>query len=411
MIGAGSSGIQIVPALQPDVERLDHYIRGRTWIATTFAAEEVAKRNDTGSNFAFTKEEIDAWIKDPALYLSYRKMLESGLQGGYIVTEKGSDAQKEARRFFTQLMTDSLKKKPEIAKHLLPDFPPLCKRLTPGPGYLESLTKDNVDTIATAIERITPTGIQTTDGKHREVDAIVCATGFDTSYQNRFPIYGIGGVKLGERWKARVDTYLSMCVDGFPNLFMSLGPNSSVGNGNLLMLLERQANYAAAALSKMQTENILTIQPSPKAVKNFTDFCDAYFPRTVFSEECSSWYKGGTGPNGRVVALWPGSSLHAIQALEKQRWEDFEYTYVDGNEFGWIGDGWSKLDRMDGVDRSYYLDTQRMIHEPLEDRTGMKGMVGDVARAALDEGTGNEGISNGLTSNGATANGKESNGS
>ncbi|MCJ1292903.1 hypothetical protein MMC34_004456 [Xylographa carneopallida] len=391
VIGAGSSGIQIVPTLQPEVKRLDHYVRGRTWIATTIAADEVKKRNDTASNFDFTKDEIDAWLKDPTLYLSYRKKLEAELQSGHIITMKGSEAQKEARAFFTQLMRDRLAKKPQVADHMIPDFPPLCKRLTPGPGYLEALTKDNVDVVPTAIERITATGIETTDGKHREVDAIVCATGFDTSFQNRFPIYGIGGVKIGDRWKSRVDTYLSMMVDGFPNFFMSLGPNSGVGGGNLLMLIERIAEYTAQVLYKIQTENILTVQPTYKATQYFTDFCDAYFAGTVFSEECSSWYKGGTGKNGRVVAIWPGSSLHAIQTLAKPRWEDFEYTYVDGNEFGWIGDGWSTLDRLDDADKTYYLDNQQMIHQPLEERTRFEGLAGDLARTALSEENGKNG--------------------
>ena len=338
VIGAGSSGIQIVPHIQPGVKRLDSYIRGRTWIATTIAADEVKKRNDTSSNFDFTEDEIYAWQKDPSLYLSYRKMLEAELQSGHIITMRGSDAQSEARAFFTQLMKERLSKKPSVATHLLPDFPPLCKRLTPGPGYLEALTKENVDVIPTAIERITLTGIQTTDGIHREVDAIVCATGFDTSFQNRFPVYGASGVKLGEKWAERQSTYLSITTSEFPNYFMSYGPNSGLGSGNLLMLFERIAEYTATTLAKMQTENIRTIVPSERAVNNFTDFSDAYFKGTVYSEECSSWYKTG-GKNGRVSALWPGSSLHAIEALKSPRWEDFEYTYVDGNEFGWFGNG------------------------------------------------------------------------
>ena len=367
VIGAGSSGIQIVPNIQPKVERLDHYIRGRTWIATGIAADEIKKRNDVGNNFEFAKEEIKAWKQNPDLYLAYRKKLETDLQSGHIITVRGSEAQMEARKLFTRLMKDRLAKKPHIVEHLLPDFPPLCKRLTPGPGYLEALTKENVDAITTSIDCITPTGIQTSDGKIRKVDAIVCATGFDTSFRNRFDIYGRSGVKLSEKWKARPRTYLSMTTDNFPNYFMSLGPNSGLGSGNLLIIIERMAEYVAQVLQKMQAENILTIEPSPQAVSNFTKYCDAYFEGTVHSEECSSWYKTG-GPNGQVTGLWPGSSLHAIKALEIPRWEDFVYTYVDGNDFGWIGDGWSQRDRLDDADRSYYLNTQQMLDQPLEER-------------------------------------------
>jgi len=155
-----------------------------------------------------------------------------------------------------------------------------------------------------------------------------------------------------------------MTVDGFPNLFMSLGPNSAVGTGNLLMLIERVSTYIGQCLSKIQTQNISTIVPKTRAVENFSDFCDQYFKGTVYSEECSSWYKSGT--QGRVTAGWPGSSLHAIQALETVKWEDFDYEYGDGNEFGWFGNGFSVRDHGDEMARTYYLDGQSMLHWPTE---------------------------------------------
>ena len=114
------------------MSRLDHYVRGRTWIATTIAGEEVQRRNPNGSNFNYTAEEIEAWKKDPASYLTYRKALEAELQGAHIICMKDSQPQVEMRMFFTRLMKDRLSKKPEVAEHLIPEFPPLCKRLTPG---------------------------------------------------------------------------------------------------------------------------------------------------------------------------------------------------------------------------------------------------------------------------------------
>ena len=375
VIGAGSSGIQIVPSIQPEVEHLDHYVRGRTWIADPFAGEELDKRGITSGNFQFTDEEKSKWHNDPTSYLAFRKKVEAELQGGHMVTMRGSDDQKNALEAFTTSMRNRLSSKPEIADHLLPTFPPLCKRLTPGPGYLEALTAANVSVIPTSISKVTPTGIIDAEGTHRAVDAIVCATGFNTSYRNRFPIYGSNNVLLSEKWRDRTSNYLSMTVDGFPNFFMSLGPNSSLGTGNLLILLERVSTYIGQCLAKMQTQNITTMAPRPCAVEAFSNFCDQYFKDTVFSEKCSSWYK--SGKEGRVTALWPGSSLHAIQVLESPRWEDFEYQYVDGNEFGWFGNGWSVRDRGDEMARTYYLDGQNMLHWPLDKNEEPHGEVQD----------------------------------
>lgn len=354
---------------------MDYYVRGRTWIASSFGSEFVLERNNgQDGNFEYTAEEIEAWKKDLESYIKYRKALEVGMQGSFAVTHRGSKEQEGAWKAFRENMQARLGKKKEIADRLIPDFPPLCKRLTPGPGYLEALVADNVEVIQTSIDHVDATGITTTDGNHRSVDAIVCATGFDTSFQGRFPIYGRGGVNLQDRYKVRPETYLSVATDQFPNFFQSLGPNAGVGNGNLLAVIEATALYVGQILQRLAQGNVRTIEPKRKQVENFTNYCDAFFKRTVFSAECGSWYKTAP-PNaspeerkrGRVSALWPGSSIHAIRALEKVRFDDYDMTTLDGNEFGWFGDGWAVAERTGDVEGlTGYLNNTRFIHEPLD---------------------------------------------
>jgi cation diffusion facilitator CzcD-associated flavoprotein CzcO len=155
------------------------------------------------------------------------------MQGSYDVTRESSAKHLAARAKFEKSMKDALVAKPEIINHLLPDFPPLCKRLTPGPGYLEALSSDKIDVITTSITRVDEHGVHTSDGKHRRVDAIICATGFDSSPASLFPIIGRNGVNLRERHLHSPESYLGLCTDGFPNFFQSLGPNSFQGSGNL----------------------------------------------------------------------------------------------------------------------------------------------------------------------------------
>ena len=385
VIGAGSSGIQIVPTLLPHVKHMDHYVRGRTWIAASFGHELVEQRNNgQDGNFEYSEEEKAAWRKDPASYVKYRKALECGMQGGYAVTHTGSKEHVGAWQAFDADMRKRLKNKPEVIDHLIPEFPPLCKRLTPGPGYLEALTQERCHVIPTKIAEVTATGITTTDGQHREVDAIVCATGFDTSFQGRFPIIGRNGQNLQDRYRTgRPETYMSLAVDNFPNYFQSLGPNAGVGNGNLIMIIESIQLYVAQILRKLATENVKAIQPKKKAVENFTNYCDAFFKRTVFSAECGSWYKssppGASAEDrkkGRITALWPGSSIHAIRALERVRWEDFEYEYKDGNEFGWFGDGWAAAERTGDVEGlSWYINDTHFVDEDLKGAKEVNGVV------------------------------------
>lgn len=206
---------------------------------------------------------------------------------------------------FTENMKKRLAAKPHLADQLMPSFPPVCRRLTPGPGYLEALTDAKCDIITSPIAHVDKTGIVTEDGQHRPVDAIVCATGFNTTFTPRFPLIGKNGASLAERWADGPDSYISVAVDSFPNYFMALGPNAALGTGNLLFLIECEIDYFTRCVVKMQRENILAMAPRPSAVQGFAQYCSAYFDRTVFTMDCSSWYKGGKS-EGRVVALWPG---------------------------------------------------------------------------------------------------------
>jgi|SRR5579871_4400495 len=65
-------------------------------------------------------------------------------------------------------------------------------RFTPGHGYLEALVADNADVVTEEIIEIKENGLLTKDGKFHEVDAIVCATGFNTSFVPNFDLIGIG---------------------------------------------------------------------------------------------------------------------------------------------------------------------------------------------------------------------------
>jgi cation diffusion facilitator CzcD-associated flavoprotein CzcO len=75
-----------------------------------------------------------------------------------------------------ETMKKSLATRPELAATLIPSFGVGCRRLTPGVGYLESLTQDNVDVITQDITSVTANGLVAADGKERKVDTIICAT-------------------------------------------------------------------------------------------------------------------------------------------------------------------------------------------------------------------------------------------
>ncbi|KAJ3480196.1 hypothetical protein NLI96_g8512 [Meripilus lineatus] len=308
VIGVGSSAIQIVPALRPKVSRLFNYVRGKTWLSPPFSVAKMAEliqRDPTGDNYAFTDQDKERF-KDPEYYKEFRHEIDNDLNSIHLATLKDTPMQKGARTAFKENMIKRLEKKPWIADHLIPDFGVACRRLTPGPGYLEALCEDNVDFVNVGIKRVMEGGIETVDGKVQELDVIVCATGYDTTFHLPFPIIGKNGISLQDKWTPHPTTYLSTCIDDFPNYFFSLGPNSAVGSGSLLAVIEHQVDYAVMVGMKMQRERLKSVVVKKGAVEDFDEYLEHYFPTSVYSEKCRSWYKMGK-EEGRVVALWPGT--------------------------------------------------------------------------------------------------------
>ncbi|OAP60044.1 hypothetical protein AYL99_05046 [Fonsecaea erecta] len=376
IIGNGASGIQVLPNLQPIAQHIDHYARSRTWIAGSWAGDE-----RTFEPQWYSEEQKKEFL-DPAKYLKFRKALEDKYWRRFPSTFRGSEQNIKMRERFIEIMAQRLARKPELLDLLVPDFSPNCRRLTPGPGYLEALTADNVTLIQDPIRRFTATGIETVTGEHREVDAILCATGAAIDFVPPFNVRA-RGVNLREAWKPlsqgeKADashfgwpyTYLGLAVPNIPNLLFIHGPHGAGPSGTVPHSVEVQVTYYAKLLRKVSTQGIKAMWPSRQAADDFVAYADAFFPTTVLTDNCSSWANGGK-PGGRVHGIWPGSAGHVTLVRKEPRWEDWEYEYrhESGNRLiGWFGNGWTKKERDDGEDMTAYLQLEgtvdlRLLHE------------------------------------------------
>ncbi|KAI0342829.1 FAD/NAD-binding domain-containing protein [Trametopsis cervina] len=340
VVGNGSSGLQAVSAIHPKVKTLINYGRQKTWIAPDLAIDEVRSRLHRQSgdpDITFTKEELEKF-KDVKYAREFRHAVEHQMNTVHMTSIRDSDLQKRVRALVEEDMRNRLAKKPELQAKIIPSFSIFCRRLTPGDGYLEALCAENTTYETTPIKRITPTGIELVDGRHNDLDVLVLATGFDASYRYPFDIIGRGGNKLNDRWDPYPEAYMSVAVDGFPNMFLAFGPASGLNTGTLVAMLETQVEYAVQATLKMQRERLKSMEPKEEATKDWTQHMRAYFPKTVYTDDCNSWYKTR---DGVVIGLWPGSILHAIKTLKHPRWEDFNYERLDDtpNRLYWIGDG------------------------------------------------------------------------
>jgi cation diffusion facilitator CzcD-associated flavoprotein CzcO len=233
VIGIGSSGIQILPNVAQDARHVDFFARSSTWITPGPGIlepdAEWAPRMD--SKYNYDPEELDRFQKDPDYLLEHRRQLNEKRIEEFKAHRTDSASHARVNRLFKQMMLERLgdsAKAQQIAQWMIPDFPVGCRRLTPGPGFLEALLRDNVDSHWNDIECITEKGIQKKDGTILELDAIFCATGFNTTFKPQFQLVGRNGVNLAEKWeREEPKAYFSVAVPDFPNYFCKIPALSS----------------------------------------------------------------------------------------------------------------------------------------------------------------------------------------
>lgn len=357
VIGNGASGIQLTSHLQRVAKHVDHYARSKTWISASFAGDDTSL-----DPIPISQQQRQTFQENPDEYVRFRKELESKYYRGFNGYLKEHQSVEDQRAKFTQFMNERLARKPELVDVIIPSFSPHCRRLTPGPGYLEAITADNVDYIRDKIRRVTETGIETEDGRHREVDAIFCATGANVDMVPPFSIVA-NGEDLTESWAEGGKygfpfTYLGAATPGFPNLFFAHGPGGSGRSGTVPHNVENQVVFFARVLRKAAREGIRAVQPRRDAADKFVEWSDAFFATTVLSEGCSSWYNSGK-PGSRIHGLWPGSASLATLVQREPRWEDWEYEYLpeaEENPFFWyFGRGCTKKELDPTSDITPYL--------------------------------------------------------
>ncbi|EXJ84555.1 cyclohexanone monooxygenase [Capronia epimyces CBS 606.96] len=342
LIGNGSSGIQILPAIQPMVQKLVHFVRQPTWVSPVQGLEQ----------HIYTEEELQSFRNDPNLLLELRKTNETNLDTMTHIFNRYGEAQREVRDLMTRQMKEKINH-PDLDKLLIPAWSVGCRRLTPGVNYLETLTKENVEVHFGEISRMTEKGAVLDNGVEHDLDVLVCATGFDTSFRPRFPTVGLDGIDLRDLWKDEAKGYLSLAAPKMPNYFMFLGPASPIGNGPVISAIEAQVDHALMMCDRWQTENIHSFVPKDEAVADFNDMIDEYMADKVWDEDCRSWYKNGSKSN-RVSALWPGSSLHCLEFLSHLRSDDWHIRY-EGNRFAWSGNGASQTEMDPTADWAWYI--------------------------------------------------------
>jgi cation diffusion facilitator CzcD-associated flavoprotein CzcO len=254
VIGSGATAIQLIPEVAKVATRLTVFQRRANWAAPLNNApisesEMAAIRERYDDIFAACARSPGGFEHEPDRRGFYdvspeqRRELWDRLydEPGFGIwlqnfTEIFFDEKANAE--FSAYIADRIRQRvndPVLAERLIPkDHGFGIQRVPLETGYFETYNRDNVelvDSAETPIVRITPTGLDTSDGSY-EFDVIIYATGFDafTGAFDHIDIQGAAGERLRDKWATGPETYLGAMVRGFPNFLMLVGPQTAASN-------------------------------------------------------------------------------------------------------------------------------------------------------------------------------------
>ena len=289
VVGTGASAIQFVPAIAPRVARMHVYQRTPGWVIPKVDRE-------------YSPRQKRMYRQIPATQLAARFGYWAALEAAVPMFT----GHPRARGLLQRMSLRHLRRQvpdPLLRARLTPDYPMGCKRVLISSDWYPTLTRPNVDLVTDQIREVTAAAIVTEDGGAREVDSIIVGTGFETS-SFLFPIKvrGVGGVDLNDAWRDGAEAYLGLTVAGFPNLFIMYGPNTNLGAGSIIYMLESQSHYVVEALRTLRRVPGAYLDVRPQAQDQFSREVQGRLEGSVWAG-CNSWYRD---ESGRIVNNWPG---------------------------------------------------------------------------------------------------------
>lgn len=321
VIGTGATGVQIIGAIAPIVGELHVFQRRPNWCAplnnSPITPEQMAEIKasydrifeqcaTTPGAFLHGPDRRKLAEATPAERLElWERLYAAPGFGIWLGNFRDVLVDPEANAEFSAFVADKIRARvhdPAVAEKLIPrDHGFGVQRVPMETNYYEAYNRPNVhlvDLSETPIERVTPTGLRTTEREY-ELDVIVYATGFDaiTGSFDRIAITGAGGRTLRDAWRDDPETYLGVQVAGFPNLLMLAGPQGASNSTNFPRAIEDGVNWATDLFRHVFEHGYTRVEATPDAQAAWCqDVREMY--QGLLLRHARSWF---TGYNANVA--------------------------------------------------------------------------------------------------------------
>jgi cation diffusion facilitator CzcD-associated flavoprotein CzcO len=309
IIGTGSTAAQAISELPPVASKLTVFQRTAQWILPTPNRE---------FNGKLKKKCRENPFRIPMANLVYSTIFEQ-------IFSKAVTGHKIAHGIVSYLCKRNLKKKvkdPVLREKLTPNYKVGCKRLVMSGTFYDAIQQPNVELLTEGIKRFTEHGIETADGVVHELDVVIMSTGFDpAAFMRPMNLVGKSGQDIDTHWKNKIQAYRSLFIPDYPNFFLMLGPNTPIGNFNVIQMSEVQTGYVQKMLEHWRNREFDEVAATPEALKRYNQYLKAGMGKTVWvSGGCSSWYLDADGD----PLTWPYTWKQWVREMAEPDMADFE---------------------------------------------------------------------------------------
>lgn len=324
LIGTGASAFQIGPEICAQVERLSVFQRNPPWMLPTPTYHDDLK---PGLRWLLTHVPYyGRWVRFWQFWIGVEGRLHLVEVDPAWKHEVSVSAGNEAlRQECLATLRQQFADRPELLELVTPNYPPGAKRMLRDNGtWPEMLKAPQVELVTQEISHVTGDAIHTKDGKSHPVDLIICATGFKAAdFLYPLKVTGRGGRDLHEYWDGDCRAYLGISVPGFPNLFMTSGPNTGVVvNGSAIFSSECQVEYAMRALRHVLGGGFKAVDCRTEPYVRYNAYIDKGNESKAWAvARTTSWYKNRSG---RAAQTWPFGMLEYWNLTATYRPEDHE---------------------------------------------------------------------------------------
>jgi|UniRef100_A0A0B7KBS1 cation diffusion facilitator CzcD-associated flavoprotein CzcO len=314
IVGNGSSGLQVIQDVAPEVDHLTVFQRSPTYalpMRQTPLQDRDQVKTEYEEIFELRRKMFAGLVTEfnpqSAVQVSAEEreafFEDIWTQGGlsfwlatYQDVIRHTEANKYAYEFWRKKTLPRIKK-PELAELLAPEKPPYyfgTKRATLEQRYYEVYNSENVDLIdakKNPIVKIVPDGVITKDGKLRELDVLIFATGFDsvTGGILSIDIKGVDGLSLQQKWKDGTYTHLGMMTSGFPNMMFLYGPQGPTSFCNGPTCAEVQGDWIAKTIIHLRDLDRQRIDATTEAEQEWRALVNQIGDMTLLPQTTSEY--------------------------------------------------------------------------------------------------------------------------